>query len=57
MFDTSVKRAHTRVSPARVLQLFFKKIFCLEIKLAIAALLESGLSVARSILNSSGARR
>ena len=30
------------VSPARVLQLCFKKLFCPEIKLAISAALESG---------------
>ena len=38
------------VSPARVLQLCFKKIFCPEIKLAISAALESGQ-------NTSGAGR
>ena len=43
-------QSHTIISvtPARVSQLCFKKIFCLEIKLAISAALESGQ-------NSSGA--
>ena len=37
-------QSHTiiSVSPARVLQLRFKKLFCSEIKLAISAALESG---------------
>ena len=37
-------KSHTiiSVSPAIVLQLCFKKLFCLEIKLAISAALESG---------------
>ena len=37
-------QSHTivSVSPARVLQLCFKKLFCSEIKLAISAALESG---------------
>ena len=37
-------QSHTiiSVSPARVLQLCFKKIFCREIKLAISPALESG---------------
>ena len=48
------------VSPARVLQLCFKKLFCLKIKLTISAALGSGqilaaLVAALSILNSSGA--
>ena len=34
-------KSHTSVSPARVLQLRFKKLFCYEIKLAISAALES----------------
>ena len=43
------------VSPARVLQLCFKKLPCSEIKLAISAALETGqILVALSILNSSG---
>ena len=52
-------QSHTiiSVSPARVLQLCFKKLFCSELKLAISAALESGqnTSGATSILNSSGA--
>ena len=45
-------QSHTimSVSPARVLQLCFKKIFCSEIKLAISAALESDKNI-------SGARR
>ena len=37
-------QSHTiiSVSPDRVLQLYFKKLFCSEIKLAIIAVLESG---------------
>ena len=37
-------QSHTivSVSPARVLQLCFQKLFCSEIKLAISAALESG---------------
>ena len=37
-------QSHTMisVSPARVLQLFLKKLFCSEIKLAISAAHESG---------------
>ena len=51
-------QSHTiiSVSPARVLQLCFKKLFCSEIKLAICAALESGQNTSgASILNSSGA--
>ena len=56
-------QSHTiiSVSPARVLQLFFKKLFCSEIKLAISAALEidqntsGALLAALSILNSCGA--
>ena len=45
-------QSHTiiSVSPARVLHLCFKKLFCPEIKLAISAPLESGQ-------NTSGASR
>ena len=51
-------RSHTSVSPARVLQLCFKKLFCYEIKLAISAELESGQNTSgASILNSSGATK
>ena len=57
MHSTSLIQLHTSVSPARVLLLCFKKLFCSEIKLAISAALESGqnTSVAISILNSRGA--
>ena len=34
--------SHTSASPAHVLQLCFKKLFCKEIKLAISVALESG---------------
>ena len=37
------------VSPARVLQLCFNKIFCSEIKLAISAALESGQNTSGAI--------
>ena len=37
------------VSPARVLQLCFKKLFCLGIKLAISAALESGQNTSGAI--------
>ena len=40
-------KSHTiiSVSPARVLQLCFKKLFCSEIKLAISSALESGQNI------------
>ena len=37
------------VSPARVLQLCLKKLFCSEIKLAISAALESGQNTSSAI--------
>ena len=40
------------VSPALVLQLYFKKLFCSEIKLALIAALESGQNTS---VDSSGA--
>ena len=39
----------TSVSPARVLQLCLKKLFCSEIKLAISAALESGQNTSGAI--------
>ena len=44
-------QSHTiiSVSPARVLQLCFKKLFCSEIKLAISAALESGQNTSGAI--------
>ena len=44
-------KSHTiiSVSPARVLQLCFKKLFCSEIKLAIGAALESGQNTSGGI--------
>ena len=44
-------QSHTiiSVSPARVLQLCFKKVFCPEIKLAISAVLESGQNTSGTI--------
>ena len=44
-------QSHTviSVSPARVLQLCFKKIFCSEIKQAISAALESGQNTSGAI--------
>ena len=44
-------QSHTiiSVSPARVLQFYFKKLFCSEIKLAISAVLESGQNISGAI--------
>ena len=44
-------QSHTiiSVSPAHVLQLCFKKLFCPEIKLAISAALESGQNTSGAI--------
>ena len=42
-------QSHTSVSPARVLQLCFKKLFGKEIKLAISAALQSGQNTSGAI--------
>ena len=44
-------KSHTiiSVSPARVLQLYFKKLLCSKIKLAISAALESGQNTSGAI--------